>query len=157
MFQFNNVLPVPLGVDVTLKGGNSTTRNRAEINIFNRIKTAHEILREKKKKKQLVILILIAFDRLFKENKKLYRWTKSCLLRNSNHRLPPPVPSFFSSSFYRIHLKGYTGTAGKISSIGQPGSDFSTKDADNDKCVCKCSQLTTGGKKNISFSNYFSS
>ncbi|XP_035463028.1 angiopoietin-2a isoform X1 [Scophthalmus maximus] len=46
---------------------------------------------------------------------------------------------------YRIHLKGYSGTAGKISSIGQPGSDFSTKDADNDKCVCKCSQLTTGG------------
>uniref|UniRef100_A0A673B4G5 Angiopoietin 2a n=1 Tax=Sphaeramia orbicularis TaxID=375764 RepID=A0A673B4G5_9TELE len=46
---------------------------------------------------------------------------------------------------YRIHLKGYSGTAGKVSSIGQPGSDFSTKDADNDKCVCKCSQLTTGG------------
>ncbi|XP_038593373.1 angiopoietin-2a [Micropterus salmoides] len=46
---------------------------------------------------------------------------------------------------YRIHLKGYSGTAGKISSIGQPGSHFSTKDADNDKCVCKCSQLTTGG------------
>ncbi|KAM9477371.1 angiopoietin-2a isoform 1-T1 [Clarias gariepinus] len=46
---------------------------------------------------------------------------------------------------YRIHLKGYTGTAGKISSLAQPGSDFSTKDADNDKCVCKCSQLTTGG------------
>ncbi|XP_030627063.1 angiopoietin-2a [Chanos chanos] len=46
---------------------------------------------------------------------------------------------------YRIHLKGYSGTAGKISSLGQPGSDFSTKDADNDKCVCKCSQLTSGG------------
>uniref|UniRef100_A0A8C5HAC1 Fibrinogen C-terminal domain-containing protein n=1 Tax=Gouania willdenowi TaxID=441366 RepID=A0A8C5HAC1_GOUWI len=46
---------------------------------------------------------------------------------------------------YRINLKGYSGTAGKISSIGQPGSDFSTKDVDNDKCVCKCSQLTTGG------------
>ncbi|XP_046885602.1 angiopoietin-2a [Hypomesus transpacificus] len=46
---------------------------------------------------------------------------------------------------YRIHLKGYEGTAGKVSSLGQPGSDFSTKDADNDKCVCKCSQLTTGG------------
>ncbi|XP_010887248.1 angiopoietin-2a [Esox lucius] len=46
---------------------------------------------------------------------------------------------------YRIHLKGYSGTAGKISSLGQPGNDFSTKDADNDKCVCKCSQLTTGG------------
>uniref|UniRef100_UPI003AAB58FC angiopoietin-2a isoform X4 n=1 Tax=Centroberyx gerrardi TaxID=166262 RepID=UPI003AAB58FC len=49
------------------------------------------------------------------------------------------------SQNYRIHLKGYSGTAGKISSLGQPGSDFSTKDADNDKCVCKCSQLTTGG------------
>lgn len=46
---------------------------------------------------------------------------------------------------YRIVLKGYSGTAGKISSIGEPGSDFSAKDADNDKCVCKCSQLTTGG------------
>ncbi|KAM9847854.1 angiopoietin-2a [Aulostomus maculatus] len=46
---------------------------------------------------------------------------------------------------YRIHLKDYSGTAGKVSSIGQPGSEFSTKDADNDKCVCKCSQLTTGG------------
>lgn len=55
----------------------------------------------------------------------------------------------FPFLFYRIHLKGYSGTAGKISSIGQPGSDFSTKDADNDKCVCKCSQLTTGGKKHI--------
>lgn len=55
---------------------------------------------------------------------------------------------FFSPfPLHRIHLKGYSGTAGKISSIGQPGNDFTTKDADNDKCVCKCSQLTTGGKK----------
>lgn len=54
----------------------------------------------------------------------------------------------FPFPFYRIRLKGYSGTAGKISSIGQPGSDFSTKDVDNDKCVCKCSQLTTGGKRN---------
>ncbi|XP_059928616.1 angiopoietin-2a [Gadus macrocephalus] len=46
---------------------------------------------------------------------------------------------------YRINIKGYSGTAGKISSLGTPGSDFSTKDTDNDKCVCKCSQLTTGG------------
>ncbi|KAA8583864.1 hypothetical protein FQN60_015072 [Etheostoma spectabile] len=49
------------------------------------------------------------------------------------------------SGEFWIHLKGFSGTAGKISSIGQPGSDFSTKDVDNDKCVCKCSQLTTGG------------
>ncbi|KAM4693701.1 angiopoietin-2 [Discoglossus pictus] len=46
---------------------------------------------------------------------------------------------------YRIHLKGYTGTAGKINSISQPGNDFSTKDTDNDKCICKCSQMATGG------------
>uniref|UniRef100_A0A8C0DIL1 Angiopoietin-2 n=1 Tax=Balaenoptera musculus TaxID=9771 RepID=A0A8C0DIL1_BALMU len=46
---------------------------------------------------------------------------------------------------YRIHLKGLTGTAGKISSISQPGNDFSTKDTDNDKCICKCSQMLTGG------------
>ncbi|KAM3932353.1 angiopoietin-2 [Leptodactylus fuscus] len=46
---------------------------------------------------------------------------------------------------YRIHLKGYTGTAGKINSISQPGNEFSTKDADNDKCICKCSQMATGG------------
>lgn len=46
---------------------------------------------------------------------------------------------------YRIHLTGLTGTAGKISSISQPGSDFSTKDSDNDKCICKCSQMLTGG------------
>ncbi|XP_073691320.1 angiopoietin-2a isoform X2 [Garra rufa] len=46
---------------------------------------------------------------------------------------------------YRIHLNGYSGTAGKTSSMGQPGSDFSTKDVDNDKCVCKCSQMLSGG------------
>ncbi|KAG8512579.1 Angiopoietin-2 [Galemys pyrenaicus] len=45
----------------------------------------------------------------------------------------------------RIHLKGLTGTAGKVSSISQPGNSFSTKDADNDKCVCKCSRMLTGG------------
>ncbi|XP_006895082.1 PREDICTED: angiopoietin-2-like isoform X2 [Elephantulus edwardii] len=46
---------------------------------------------------------------------------------------------------YRIHLKGLTGTAGKLSSISQPGNDFSTKDVDNDKCICKCSQMLKGG------------
>uniref|UniRef100_A0A8D0GQ92 Angiopoietin 2 n=1 Tax=Sphenodon punctatus TaxID=8508 RepID=A0A8D0GQ92_SPHPU len=46
---------------------------------------------------------------------------------------------------YRIHLKGLSGTAGKISSISQPGNDFSTQDADNDKCICNCSQMLTGG------------
>ncbi|XP_043917835.1 angiopoietin-2 [Protopterus annectens] len=46
---------------------------------------------------------------------------------------------------YRISLKGYGGTAGKVSSLSQPGNEFSTKDADNDKCICKCAHLATGG------------
>ncbi|XP_013926013.1 PREDICTED: angiopoietin-2 [Thamnophis sirtalis] len=50
---------------------------------------------------------------------------------------------------YRINLKGLTGTAGKISSISQPGNGFSTKDVDNDKCICKCSQMLTGGKSGV--------
>lgn len=78
-----------------------------------------------------------------------------CFLRNSILQTSSSSFLHFSSPFYRIHLKGYSGTAGKISSIGQPGSDFSTKDADNDKCVCKCSQLTTGGKKHSLVKNFF--
>lgn len=59
-------------------------------------------------------------------------------------------------NYHRIHLKGYTGTAGKINSISQPGNDFSTKDADNDKCICKCSQMATGGRNcSILWSSYF--
>ncbi|NP_001265754.1 angiopoietin-2a precursor [Danio rerio] len=46
---------------------------------------------------------------------------------------------------YRISLNGYSGTAGRTSSMGQTGGDFSAKDLDNDKCVCKCSQMLSGG------------
>lgn len=62
-----------------------------------------------------------------------------------NYHQLPRNNCFSISHFYRIYLKGLTGTAGKISSISQPGNDFSTKDADNDKCICKCSQMLTGG------------
>ena len=69
--------------------------------------------------------------------------------KNINRKAWMPFSSGFHFHFssLRINIKGYSGTAGKISSLGTPGSDFSTKDADNDKCVCKCSQLTTGGKR----------
>ena len=53
--------------------------------------------------------------------------------------------SFFFFNF-RLYLKGHTGTAGKQSSLILHGADFSTKDADNDNCMCKCALMLTGGK-----------
>ncbi|XP_012500754.1 PREDICTED: angiopoietin-1 [Propithecus coquereli] len=52
--------------------------------------------------------------------------------------------SFFFFNF-RLYLKGHTGTAGKQSSLILHGADFSTKDADNDNCMCKCALMLTGG------------
>ncbi|XP_074832176.1 angiopoietin-2-like [Carettochelys insculpta] len=46
---------------------------------------------------------------------------------------------------YRLHAWGYSGTAGRTSSLSAPGTAFSTKDADNDRCGCKCAQIATGG------------
>lgn len=60
------------------------------------------------------------------------------------HHHPRPRPFFFSN--FRLYLKGHTGTAGKQSSLILHGADFSTKDADNDNCMCKCALMLTGGK-----------
>ncbi|XP_044853773.1 angiopoietin-2-like isoform X1 [Mauremys mutica] len=46
---------------------------------------------------------------------------------------------------YRLHVRDYSGTAGRTSSLSPPGTAFSTKDADNDRCGCKCAQMATGG------------
>ncbi|KAM8966544.1 angiopoietin-1 [Pelodytes ibericus] len=46
---------------------------------------------------------------------------------------------------FRLYLKGHSGTAGKQSSLILHGADFSTKDADNDNCMCKCALMLTGG------------
>ncbi|XP_071594304.1 angiopoietin-1 isoform X2 [Heliangelus exortis] len=46
---------------------------------------------------------------------------------------------------YRLYLKGHSGTAGKQSSLILHGAEFSTKDADNDNCMCKCALMLTGG------------
>ncbi|CAJ0967148.1 unnamed protein product [Ranitomeya imitator] len=75
-------------------------------------------------------------SRSVKTRRRLHCKKMGCAgLDRDAHRIRPPA----------IHLKGYTGTAGKINSISQPGNEFSTKDADNDKCICKCSQMATGG------------
>nr|XP_006635703.1 PREDICTED: angiopoietin-1 isoform X2 [Lepisosteus oculatus] len=46
---------------------------------------------------------------------------------------------------YRLFLKSHSGTAGKQSSLVIHGADFSTKDVDNDNCICKCAVMLTGG------------
>ncbi|XP_032901384.1 angiopoietin-2-like [Amblyraja radiata] len=46
---------------------------------------------------------------------------------------------------YRLHVRGYSGTAGRTSSFSSSGTQFSTKDSDNDDCRCKCSQILSGG------------
>lgn len=53
---------------------------------------------------------------------------------------------FFCS--FRLYLKGHSGTAGKQSSLILHGAEFSTKDADNDNCMCKCALMLTGGEYN---------
>uniref|UniRef100_A0A8C5EEJ0 Angiopoietin-2-like n=1 Tax=Gouania willdenowi TaxID=441366 RepID=A0A8C5EEJ0_GOUWI len=46
---------------------------------------------------------------------------------------------------YSLHAEGFSGTAGRTSSLSVTGSQFSTKDRDNDRCTCKCAQLASGG------------
>ncbi|KAK3511985.1 hypothetical protein QTP70_027652, partial [Hemibagrus guttatus] len=46
---------------------------------------------------------------------------------------------------YSIHAEGFSGTAGRTSSLTHSGTMFSTKDQDNDRCSCKCAQMASGG------------
>ncbi|XP_076869795.1 angiopoietin-4 [Brachyhypopomus gauderio] len=46
---------------------------------------------------------------------------------------------------YRVLLRGYSGTAGQQSSLASHGASFSTRDSDNDNCLCKCALMLTGG------------
>ncbi|KAF7662834.1 hypothetical protein LDENG_00226530 [Lucifuga dentata] len=46
---------------------------------------------------------------------------------------------------YSLHAEGFSGTAGRTSSLTHSGTHFSTKDRDNDRCTCKCAQLASGG------------
>ncbi|XP_014348285.1 angiopoietin-1 isoform X2 [Latimeria chalumnae] len=46
---------------------------------------------------------------------------------------------------YRIFLKDYSGSAGQQSSLVLHSTKFSTRDADNDNCLCRCAQMLTGG------------
>ncbi|NXW45268.1 ANGP4 protein, partial [Nyctiprogne leucopyga] len=46
---------------------------------------------------------------------------------------------------YRLSLQDYSGTAGQQSGMAMQGTRFSTRDADNDNCLCKCAQMLSGG------------
>ncbi|XP_049673406.1 angiopoietin-4 isoform X2 [Accipiter gentilis] len=46
---------------------------------------------------------------------------------------------------YRLSLQDYSGTAGQQSGMALQGTRFSTRDSDNDNCLCKCAQMLSGG------------
>ncbi|XP_076864821.1 angiopoietin-2b [Brachyhypopomus gauderio] len=46
---------------------------------------------------------------------------------------------------YSVHARGFSGTAGRTSSLTRSGTMFSTKDQDNDRCSCRCAQMASGG------------
>lgn len=59
-----------------------------------------------------------------------------------------PFPSiffFFWCWKCSLHAENFSGTAGRMSSLAHSGTQFSTKDRDNDRCTCRCAQLASGG------------
>ncbi|MBN3284488.1 ANGP4 protein, partial [Polyodon spathula] len=54
----------------------------------------------------------------------------------------PAMPCFVC---FRLFLKGYSGTPSQQSSLVLQGTSFSTRDSDNDNCLCKCALMLTGG------------
>lgn len=49
----------------------------------------------------------------------------------------------------RLSLQDYSGTAGQQSGMAPQGTRFSTRDADNDNCLCKCAQMLSGGEQRV--------
>ncbi|XP_034021829.1 angiopoietin-4 isoform X2 [Thalassophryne amazonica] len=65
---------------------------------------------------------------------------------NSAHSLYDRFTLASEIQQYRLYLRGYSGTAGKQSSLATHGTGFSTRDKDNDNCDhCKCALMLTGG------------
>ncbi|XP_043946358.1 angiopoietin-4 [Protopterus annectens] len=46
---------------------------------------------------------------------------------------------------YKLFLSGYSGSAGQQNCLVMGDTNFSTRDRDNDNCICKCAQMLTGG------------
>ncbi|KAG9330842.1 hypothetical protein JZ751_021930 [Albula glossodonta] len=76
-------------------------------------------------------------------------YTLSVLLRDAEGNEARSLYQHFhidgEAKNYSLHVSGFSGSAGRTSSLAQSGTPFSTKDRDNDRCRCKCAQLATGG------------
>lgn len=46
----------------------------------------------------------------------------------------------------RLSVVGYSGSAGRQSSLVLQNTSFSTLDSDNDHCLCNCAQVMSGGR-----------
>ncbi|KAG3263007.1 angiopoietin 4 [Ictidomys tridecemlineatus] len=49
------------------------------------------------------------------------------------------------AQLYRISVSGYSDSVGRQTGLFLRSANFSTRDADNDNCVCECAQLLSGG------------
>lgn len=70
-------------------------------------------------------------------------------LSSAEGSVTPPAASSDSGCVpagHRLSLQDYSGTAGQQSGLALQGTQFSTRDADNDNCLCKCAQMLSGGE-----------
>ncbi|KAM8867312.1 angiopoietin-4 [Synchiropus picturatus] len=86
-------------------------------------------------------LYLMSSERLHSLRVEMRDWEG-----NSAHSLYERFTLASERQQYRLYLRGYSGTAGRQSSLTMHGSAFSTRDQDNDSCDhCKCAMMLTGG------------
>ncbi|KAG8143057.1 hypothetical protein E2320_000338 [Naja naja] len=94
----------------------------------------------------------VDFQRTWKEYKQ-NRYSLRILLQDwENNEAYSAFEHFHVGSEeqnYRLYARRYSGTAGRTSSLSPSGTDFSTKDADNDRCACKCWWFDACGPSNL--------